>query len=163
MVKRAKDNNGVYFVPAFTGLGAPYWNQHATGIITGITRGTKKEHIARAALESIAYQSYDVFNAMEQDIGMKIKSIRVDGGASANNFLMQFQADTLQKTVQRPAILETTSLGAAYLAGLNTGYWKDIPELAKQWTMERKFNPKMDKKLVKQYLTNWHQAVHKTY
>ena len=163
MVKGVKDNNGVYFVPAFTGLGAPYWNQHATGIITGITRGTKKEHIARAALESIAYQSYDVFNAMEQDMGMKIKSIRVDGGASANNFLMQFQADTLQKTVQRPAILETTSLGAAYLAGLNTGYWKDIPELAKQWTMERKFNPKMDKKLVKQYLTNWHQAVHKTY
>ena len=163
MVKGVKDNNGVYFVPAFTGLGAPYWNQHATGIITGITRGTKKEHIARAALESIAYQSYDVFNAMEQDIGMKIKSIRVDGGASANNFLMQFQADTLQKTVQRPAILETTSLGAAYLAGLNTGYWKDIPELAKQWTMERKFNPKMDKKQVKQYLDNWHQAVHKTY
>ena len=163
MVKGVKDNNGVYFVPAFTGLGAPYWNQHATGIITGITRGTKKEHIARAALESIAYQSYDVFNAMEQDMGMKIKSIRVDGGASANNFLMQFQADTLQKTVQRPAILETTSLGAAYLAGLNTGYWKDIPELAKQWTMERKFNPKMDKKQVKQYLDNWHQAVHKTY
>jgi len=100
MIKTTPDNNGVYFVPAFTGLGAPYWDQHARGIITGITRGTKKEHIARAALESVAYQSYDVFHAMEQDIGVKIKTIRVDGGASANNFLMQFQADILQKTVQ---------------------------------------------------------------
>jgi glycerol kinase len=163
MMKKAKDNAGVYFVPAFTGLGAPYWNQHAKGIITGITRGTKKEHIARAALESIAYQSYDVFKAMEQDIGMKIKSIRVDGGASSNNFVMQFQSDILQKTVQRPEILETTSLGAAYLAGLNTGYWKDIPELTKQWTLEKKFNPKMDKKQVKIYLENWHKAVHNTY
>jgi len=163
LIKKAKDNNGVYFVPAFTGLGAPYWNQHAKGIITGITRGTKKEHIARAALESIAYQSYDVFNAMEQDIGLKIKSIRVDGGASANNFLMQFQSDIIQKTVQRPAILETTSLGAAYLAGLNIGYWKDIPELVKQWTLEKKFNPKMDKKLVKVHLDNWHKAIHNTY
>ena len=163
MVKKAKDNNGVYFVPAFTGLGAPYWNQHAKGIIKGITRGTKKEHIARAAIESIAYQSYDVFNAMEQDMGLKIKNIRVDGGASSNNFLMQFQSDILQKTVQRPEILETTSLGAAYLAGLNTGYWKDIPELTKQWTLEKKFNPKMDKKQVKIYLENWHKAVHNTY
>ena len=162
MVKKVKDNDGVYFVPAFTGLGAPYWNQHAKGIIKGITRGTKKEHIARAALESIAYQSYDVFNAMEQDIGVKIKSIRVDGGASSNNFLMQFQSDILQKTVQRPEILETTSLGAAYLAGLNIGYWKDIPELMKQWTLEKKFNPKMDKKQVKIYLENWHKAVHNT-
>ncbi len=100
---------------------------------------------------------------MEQDIGVKIKTIRVDGGASANNFLMQFQADILQKTVQRPAILETTSLGAAYLAGLNTGYWKDIPELAKQWTLEKKFNPKMDKKYVKKYLEDWHIAVQKTF
>lgn len=157
------DNNGVYFVPAFTGLGAPYWNQTARGIITGITRGTEKGHIARAALEAIAYQSYDVFHAMEQDIGVKIKSIRVDGGASANNFLMQFQADVLQKTVQRPAILETTSLGAAYLAGLNTGYWKDIQEIQKQWTLERTFTPKMDKKQVKKYLEHWHEAVHKTY
>ncbi|RLD32042.1 MAG: glycerol kinase [Bacteroidetes bacterium] len=163
MIKTTPDNNGVYFVPAFTGLGAPYWDQHARGIITGITRGTKKEHIARAALESVAYQSYDVFHAMEQDIGVKIKTIRVDGGASANNFLMQFQADILQKTVQRPAILETTSLGAAYLAGLNTGYWKDIPELAKQWTLEKKFNPKMDKKYVKKYLEDWHIAVQKTF
>ncbi len=163
MVKKVKDNDGVYFVPAFTGLGAPYWNQHAKGIITGITRGTKKEHIARAALESIAYQSYDVFNAMEHDIGLKIKSIRVDGGASSNNFLMQFQSDILQKTIQRPTILETTSLGAAYLAGLNTGYWKDIPELTKQWSLEKKFNPKMDKKQVKIYLESWHKAVHNTY
>lgn len=163
MVKKVKDNDGVYFVPAFTGLGAPYWNQYAKGIITGITRGTKKEHIARAALESIAYQSYDVFNAMEQDIGLKIKSIRVDGGASSNNFLMQFQSDILQKTIQRPKILETTSLGAAYLAGLNTGYWKDIPELTKQWSLEKKFNPKMDKKQVRLYLDNWHRAIHNTY
>ncbi len=157
------DNNGVYFVPAFTGLGAPYWKQQAQGIITGITRGTSRAHIARAALESVAYQSYDVFHAMEQDIGVKLKSIRVDGGASANNFMMQFQSDILQKTVQRPEILETTSLGAAYLAGLNVGYWKDIPELMKHWVLERKFNPKMDKKLVKMYLENWHRAVHKTY
>ena len=157
------DNNGVYFVPAFTGLGAPYWNQTARGIITGITRGTERGHIARAALESIAYQSYDVFHAMEQDVGVKIKSIRVDGGASSNNFLMQFQADVLQKTVQRPAILETTSLGVAYLAGLNTGYWKDIQDLQKQWTLERTFTPKMDKKQVKKYLEHWHVAVHKTY
>lgn len=163
MAKKVKDNDGVYFVPAFTGLGAPYWNQYAKGIITGITRGTKKEHIARAALESIAYQSYDVFNAMEQDIGFKIKNIRVDGGASSNNFLMQFQSDILQKTIQRPKILETTSLGAAYLAGLNTGYWKDIPELTKQWSLEKKFNPKMDKKQVRLYLDNWHRAIHNTY
>jgi len=163
LINKAKDNNGVYFVPAFTGLGAPYWKQHAKGIITGITRGTKKEHIARAAIESIAFQSYDVFHAMENDLNLKIKNIRVDGGASANNFLMQFQADILQKTVQRPAILETTSLGAAYLAGLNIGYWKDTQELAKQWTLEKKFTPKMDKKMVSKHLSNWHKAVHNTY
>ncbi len=157
------DNHGVCFVPAFTGLGAPYWDQTARGIITGITRGTEKGHIARAALEAIAYQSYDVFHAMEQDIGVKIKNIRVDGGASANNFLMQFQSDILQKPVQRPKILETTSLGAAYLAGLNTGYWKDISEIQKQWTLEHTFSPKMDRKLVKKYLKQWHEAVHKTY
>lgn len=163
MLKKARDNNGVYFVPAFTGLGAPYWNQHAKGIISGITRGTKKEHIARAAIESIAFQSYDVFHAMEQDMHMKIKSIRVDGGASANNFLMQFQSDILQKMIQRPAILESTSLGAAYLAGLNIGYWKDVHELSKQWTLEKKFTPKMDKKLVDAHLNSWHKAVHSTY
>jgi glycerol kinase len=163
LINNAKNNAGVYFVPAFTGLGAPYWKQHAKGVITGITRGTKKEHIARAAIESIAFQSYDVFHAMENDLNLKIKNIRVDGGASANNFLMQFQADILQKTVQRPAILETTSLGAAYLAGLNIGYWKDTQELAKQWTLEKKFTPKMDKKMVSKHLSNWHKAVHNTY
>ena len=125
IAEKVSDTNGVYVVPAFTGMGAPYWKQNARGMVVGITRGTAREHFVRATLESLAYQTYDVLKAMEQDAAMEIKSIRVDGGASANNLLMQFQADITEKQVVRPSVIETTGLGAAYLAGLATGYWKD--------------------------------------
>ena len=138
-----KDNGGVFMVPAFTGLGAPYWEQDAQGLIYGINRGTTRGHLARAALESIAYQSYDVIKAMEMDVGESIKKLRVDGGASENNLLMQFQADILDAKVERPEILETTSLGVAYMAGLNIGFWSGIDELKTQWKQEKEFVPQM--------------------
>lgn len=153
------DTDGVYFVPALTGLGAPYWDQHARGDISGISRGTTTAHIARAALEGIAYQTYDIVKAMERDCDLKLMNLKVDGGASRNNLLMQFQSDILKTEVLRPEITETTALGAAYLAGLAVGYWKDIEELKRQWKVERKFLPLGDPEKVRKDLHGWHEAV----
>ncbi|SAK44785.1 glycerol kinase [Caballeronia fortuita] len=153
-------SDGVYFVPAFAGLGAPHWNARARGTLFGVTRGTTSGHIARAALDSIAYQSLDVLKAMEADSGMRIGELRVDGGACANDLLMQFQADILGVDVARPRIAETTALGAAYLAGLAVGYWKDIDELKAQWQLERRFTPSMPKQTIDACLSGWQRAVH---
>ena len=153
------DNGGVYFVPALTGLAAPYWDQYARGAIIGITRGTNAAHITRAALEGICYQVYDVLKAMENDMHTKPKEIRVDGGAIANNFLMQFQADITRCPVVRPRVLETTALGAAYLAGLAVGYWRDLDELKEHWALDKVFMAEMDEEVSKSLLTDWHKAV----
>jgi glycerol kinase len=153
------DNGGVYFVPALTGLGAPYWDQYARGTIAGITRGTTSAHITRAALESIAYQSDDVLKAMESDSNKRTIELRVDGGAVSNNFLMQFQADICNCKVIRPKILETTALGAAYLAGLAVGFWESTDELSKHWSVDKVFNPSMDSKKVNGLVHDWHKAV----
>lgn len=153
------DTGGVYFVPAFTGLGAPHWNQDARGLIYGITRGTTKAHLTRAALESIAFQNYDVIKAMEKDAGIKIDKLRVDGGAAANDLLMQMQADMLQTSVQRPAVLESTSLGAAYFAGLGVGYWSDVNEIASQWQLQKEFVAKKNKKETESSIRQWHKAI----
>ncbi len=153
------DTGGVYVVPAFTGLGAPYWNPYARGIVTGLTRGTSKEHFIRAALESLAYQTEEVIEAMEKDAGMKLRSLKVDGGASANNFLLQFQADILEKHVVRPECIETTALGAAYLAGLQTGFWKDKEDICANWALERSFVPLLDKEDRDRRLKGWKKAV----
>jgi glycerol kinase len=149
----------VYLVPAFAGLGAPHWNAHARGSLFGVTRGTTSAHLARAALDSIAYQSLDVLSAMEADSGMRIGELRVDGGASANNLLMQFQADVLGVDVVRPQITETTALGAAYLAGLATGYWKNVDELRSQWQLDRRFGASMDAREVDKCRAGWQRAV----
>ena len=153
------DNAGVYIVPAFAGLGAPYWNQHAKGTIVGITRGTTAAHFARAALESIAYQTMDVLKAMEADSGISIKELRVDGGATANNLLMQFQSDMLQCRVVRPQVTETTALGAAYLAGLAVGYWSGLEDIQQQWQMERAFKPEMTADNRKTLSDGWKKAI----
>ncbi|GAB7527005.1 glycerol kinase GlpK [Paraburkholderia sp. 2C] len=152
-------SDGVYLVPAFAGLGAPHWNARARGSLFGVTRGTTSAHIARAALDSIAYQSVDVLKAMEADSGMRIGELRVDGGACANNLLMQFQADMLGVDAVRPRVSETTALGAAYLAGLAVGYWKDIDALQSQWQLERRFSPAMGQAEVDQCLAGWQRAV----
>ncbi len=162
MAKSVPDNGGVYFVPALTGLGAPYWDQYARGAIIGITRGTTAAHLTRAALEGICYQVYDVLIAMENDIHAKPKEIRVDGGAIANNFLMQFQADISRCPVVRPSIIETTALGAAYLAGLAVNYWKDMDELKEQWSLDTIFTAKMKPETALALLTDWHKAVGRT-
>ncbi|WP_295118712.1 glycerol kinase GlpK [uncultured Chitinophaga sp.] len=154
-----KDTDGVYLVPAFAGLGAPHWNQYARGTAVGLTRGTTSAHLARAALESIAYQTVDVLKAMEADAGIKIAELRVDGGATANDLLMQFQSDVLDAAVVRPKITETTALGAAYLAGLACGFWKDMDEIRTQWQQERKFTPQMEEAHRKPLLKGWHRAV----
>jgi glycerol kinase len=153
------DNGGVYFVPALTGLGAPYWDQYARGAIVGITRGTTNAHIARATLEGIAYQVYDLAKAMEADFEKKGIELRVDGGAVANNLLMQFQSDLFNFKVIRPKTLETTALGAAYLAGLAIGYWDSVDELQKQWTIDREFSPEMPRDTVTELVKNWDKAV----
>jgi len=153
------DNGGVYFVPALTGLGAPHWDQYARGAIFGITRGTTNAHIARATLEGIAYQVNDLLKAMEADFGGKGKELRVDGGAATNNLLMQFQSDIYGKTVTRPKTLETTALGAAYLAGLAVGYWSSLDDLKEQWSIDRVFSPKMPKQEVNKLVKNWDKAV----
>ena len=153
------DSNGVYVVPAFTGLGAPYWNQYCRGMVVGITRGCKREHFVRATLESLAYQTHSVLRAMEQDTGIAIENLRVDGGASANNFLMQFQADILGGDVLRPECIETTALGAAYLAGLATGYWENKEEIKKNWRLSRRFVPKMNDTVRVKKLSGWDKAV----
>ncbi|MEI8109533.1 MAG: glycerol kinase GlpK [Chitinophagia bacterium] len=159
LAKQVADTEGVYLVPAFAGLGAPHWNQHARGTLFGITRGTSNSHIARAALESIAYQTMDVLKAMEADAGIAIKELRVDGGATANNLLMQFQSDMLNTPVVRPAITETTALGAAYLAGLAVGYWKSIDEISKQWQMETTFHPVMLDDKRTHFAKGWSRAI----
>ena len=151
--------DGVYLVPAFAGLGAPHWNPRARGTLFGVTRGTTSAHIARAALDSIAYQSLDVLKAMEADSGIKIGELRVDGGACANNLLMQFQADLLGVAAVRPRISETTALGAAYLAGLAVGYWSNIGELESQWQLDRRFSPAMQQADVQQCTAGWQRAV----
>lgn len=153
------DNGGVFMVPAFTGLGAPYWNQHARGIIVGLTRGSNNSHIARAAVESIAYQTRDVLNAMQADAGIDIKEVRVDGGATVNNYLMQFQSDILNTIVVRPSITETTALGAAYLAGLAVGYWSDMKEVEAYWQKEKIFEPAMDEEKRLQLQKQWNRAI----
>lgn len=157
--QKVKDNGGVYLVPAFTGLGAPYWDMYARGSIIGITRGTKREHIIRAAQESIAYQVADLVLAMEADTGLPLKGLRADGGASRDGFLMQFQADILQKQVYRPKIRETTALGAAYLAGLATGVWNDRDEIRGSWICDNTFEPEMTKNESSRLMDNWHKAV----
>ncbi len=157
-----KNNGGVYFVPALVGLGAPYWDQDARGIISGITRGTKRGHIARAAIEAICYQSKDVILAMERDSAIKIKSLKVDGGAVSNDLLCQLQSDILGREVVRPRGIETTSLGAAYLAGLAVGYWKDSRSLKKCWKVDRVFKPKMPKSASDKLYSGWLLAVKRT-
>lgn len=156
---KAEDTTGVYVVPAFAGMGAPYWNPYARGTVVGITRGCKKEHFIRATLESIAYQTYDVLKAMEEDAEVSIAGLKVDGGASANNFLMQFQADILGARVYRPECIETTALGAAYLAGLATGYWKNKEEICENWQLGREFVHEMGEERREVLLKGWKKAV----
>lgn len=157
--REVEDTNGMYVVPAFTGLGAPYWNQHARGMVVGITRGCKKEHFIRATLESLAYQTCSVLRAMEQDTGLHIQSLRVDGGASANDFLMQFQANLLQADVLRPSCIETTALGAAYLAGLAVGFWQDKREIRDNWQLSKTFQSSMTQRKREELLQGWEKAV----
>ncbi|MDF2473621.1 MAG: glpK [Anaerocolumna sp.] len=157
-----EDTGGVYLVPAFVGLGAPYWDPYARGTVVGLTRGTKKEHFVRAALESMAYQTYDVLNAMEQDSGIRLQALKVDGGACANNFLMQFQADVLDTPVERPAVIETTALGAAYLAGLAVGYWKDLDDISTSSKSSTTFTPNMDTEKREKITAGWHKAVERS-
>jgi glycerol kinase len=152
-------SGGVYLVPAFAGLGAPYWDQYARGTITGITRGTTAAHLARAALDGIAFQVADVLEVMKQDSGVAMNSLRVDGGASANDMLMQFQADILQVPVVRPKVIETTALGAAYLAGLATGFWKDLPDVSRSWQVDRTFEPQMTADKAAHRRARWSQAL----
>ena len=159
MAATVLDNGGVYIVPAFAGLGAPHWDPHARGAIVGLTRGSSRAHLARAALESIAYQSADLLEAMQKDSGEKLTELRVDGGAAANDLLMQFQADILGVPVVRPKVLETTALGAAYLAGLATNVWKSRQEIAAQWQIERRFEPRMARAEAHALLARWRDAV----
>ena len=153
------DTAGVYVVPAFTGLGAPYWDSHARGAILGLTRGATRAHITRAAIESLAFQVADVARTMEQDAGMTIDQLNVDGGASANNMLIQFQADILNAQINRPVVTESTALGAAYLAGLYTGYWADLKELRAIREHDEHFLPAMDEATREQRMAGWHDAV----
>lgn len=157
--EEVEDTNGVYMVPAFVGLGAPHWDQYARGTIVGLTRGAKKAHLIRATLESLAYQTYDVLKAMQDDSGIELAALRVDGGACANNFLMQFQADILGVQVYRPEVIETTALGAAYLAGLAVGYFSNKEEVSKNWALSRSFNPGISNEKREELLYGWHEAV----
>lgn len=159
MAQKVCDTNGIYIVPAFAGLGAPYWDQYARGTIVGITRGVNKYHIIRATLESLAYQVYDVLKAMEEDSGITLKSLKVDGGACANNFLMQFQSDIINAPVERPICIEITALGAAYLAGLAVGYWKDKDEIVQNWKISKTFFSNMEQEARSKHLEGWHKAV----
>ena len=159
MATKVKGTHGCYVVPAFTGLGAPHWDQYARGTIVGITRGTNKNHIIRATLESIAYQVCDVISVMEEDAGIKLQSLRVDGGASANNFLMQFQADMIDAPVERPECIETTAKGAAYLAGLAVGYWKDKEDVRKNQKIVRVFEPDMSEEERQKKMKGWNKAI----
>jgi glycerol kinase len=154
-----EDNGGVYLVPAFTGLGAPHWDQYARGTIVGLTRGSTGGHIARAAVEAIAFQVADVLHAMEADSGIAISELRVDGGAAANNLLMQFQSDLLRVPVVRPQTLETTALGAAYLAGLAVGYWESVDDIRSQWQVDRRFDPVMPAERASELRTGWTRSL----
>lgn len=162
MAKAVPDNAGVYFVPALVGFGAPYWEPNARGAIYGITRGTNANHLVRAALEAMCYQTKDVLVAMQKDSGLKIKALKIDGGAAVNNLICQFQADILGIEVVRPKITETTSLGAAYLAGLAIGYWKDTEEIKRCWEEDRTFKPKMSKRTASNLYAGWLRAVKRT-
>jgi glycerol kinase len=153
------DNGGVFLVPAFAGLGAPHWDQYARGTMVGITRGTTKAHIARAALEAIALQTLDIMDCMQKDAGIKLETLRADGGATRNNLLMQFQADVLGVPVERPMVTETTALGAAYLAGLAVGFWKSEEEIEAMWQLDRRFEPNMDQSLREKLVYDWQRAV----
>lgn len=159
MAKAVPDAGGLYVVPAFVGLGAPYWDPYARGAVLGITRGANKYHLVRATLESLAYQTKDLIDAMVEDLGEHLVSLKVDGGASANDFLMQFQADIMGCEVKRPVCIETTSLGAAYLAGLATGYWENKEDVIKNWQVEKTFTPDMDDQKREELLTGWKKAV----
>ena len=159
MANKVKDTNGVYVVPAFTGLGAPYWDQYARGTIVGLTRGANKYHIIRATLDSLAYQTLDVLKAMEKDSGIHLDSLKVDGGACANNYLMEFQSDILNVPVHRPACIETTAMGASYLAGLAVKYWSSQKDILKNWEMSREFKPAMDENVRQNLTQGWHKAV----
>jgi len=153
------DNGGVYFVPAFAGLGAPYWDPLARGTVIGLTGGSGPGHLARAALESIAFQTADVLDAMRTDSGIEVRELRVDGGVCQSDFLMQFQADILDVPILRPRIFESTALGAAYLAGLAVGFWRDAAELENQWQVERRFEPRMSNMRRESLKSTWHEAV----
>ena len=163
MAKKEKDTNGCYVVPAFTGLGAPHWDQYARGTIVGITRGVNKYHIIRATLESIAYQVNDVLEAMKADSGIRLASLKVDGGASANNFLMQTQSDIINAPVNRPRCVETTAMGAAYLAGLAVGYWKDKQDVKRNWKIDQIFLPSIDEEKRQKKIKGWNKAVKYAY
>ena len=163
MASRVPDTNGCYVVPAFTGLGAPYWDQYARGAIVGLTRGCGKYHIIRATLESIAFQTNDVIQAMEKDAGTALTALRVDGGASRNNFLMQCQADITAAPVQRPVCVESTAMGAAYLAGLAVGYWENMDEIRRNWAVDRTFTPELDEELRREKTEGWTRAVQQSF
>lgn len=163
MAQKVSTTNGCYVVPAFTGLGAPYWDQYARGIIVGITRGVNKYHVIRATLESLAYQIHDVLEAMRADSGIELSALKVDGGASANNFLMQTQADIISAPVVRPCCVETTAMGAAYLAGLSTGYWKDLEEIAQNWKIEHTFYPEIEESIRLEKIEGWKKAIRYSY
>lgn len=162
LAAQVNDSGGVEFVPALTGLGSPHWNPKARGEITGLTRGTTKAHVARATLEAMALQNSDILSAMQKDLKKKLKRLRVDGGASANNLLMQLQSDYLQTTVDRPKEVETTALGACYLAGLGVGLWKNLDEIRRIWKKDREFNPQMSMQALKKRRLSWDRAIHKT-
>jgi glycerol kinase len=162
LAEEVADSAGVYFVPAFVGLGAPYWDPNARGTIIGLTRDSSLGHVAQAALESIAFQTRDVLEAMQQDANVRLKDLRVDGGASRNNRLLQFQADMLGINVRRPLLTETTALGAAYLAGLAVGYWKSREELESNWQLDREFTPKMTAEERERRYSRWKRAVERS-
>lgn len=159
MALSVPDTNGVYIVPAFVGLGAPYWNMYARGTVVGLTRGAKKEHFVRAALESLAYQTMDVLKSMVEDSNITLCELNVDGGATSNNFLMQFQSDILSVPVNRPKVIETTALGAAYLAGLAVGYWIDKEDILKNKKIDKSFKPSMDSLTKDKLIKGWERAV----
>ena len=163
MAKKVKDTNGCYVVPAFTGLGAPHWDQYARGTIVGITRGVNKYHIIRATLESLAYQVNDVLVAMKADSGIDLAALKVDGGASANDFLMQTQANIINAPVNRPQCVETTAMGAAYLAGLAVGYWESKEDVIKNWAIDQTFEPKIDDEQRSKMIKDWNKAVKYAY
>ena len=162
MARSVEDTAGAYLIPAFTGLGAPYWDPYARGAIMGLTRGVNKNHIVRAALESMAYQTYDLMTAMTEDTGRPISTFKVDGGAAANDFLLEFQADILGMPLCRPECIETTSLGAAYLAGLATGYWSSREDITSNWRIDKVFEPSMEKEKKDRLISGWHEAVGRT-